>query len=99
MNPVTRWRRSRQGRPPAPRTRLRLEELETRLVPYSVTGNAWPAPDVITLSFMPDGTVLGSDGYNLIYSNMFATFNSHPGWTTSTWENEIIRAAQSWAQQ
>jgi hypothetical protein len=99
MRPVTRRRQSRPVRSPAPRTRLRVEELETRLVPYNVSGNAWPVPDVITLSFVPDGTVLGSDGTNLIYSNLFATFNSHPGWSTSTWQNEIIRAAQSWAQQ
>src|SRR5262249_39884497 len=99
MRPVTRRRQSRPVRSPAPRTRLRVEELETRLVPYSVSGNASPLPDVVTLSFVPDGTILGSGGTNLIYSNLFATFNSHPGWTTSTWQNEIIRAAQSWAQQ
>jgi hypothetical protein len=70
----------------------RLEELETRVVPYTLSGNAWPNPQLITLSFVPDGTNLGG-----VYSNLFATFNAK--WATSTWENQILKAAQTWAQQ
>src|SRR5262249_36635600 len=32
-----------------------------------------------------------------VYSNLFATFNAK--WATSTWENQILKAAQVWAQQ
>src|SRR5207248_3499465 len=39
--------RSRGRRAP-----LQLEALETRLVLYSVSGNAWPHPELITLSFI-----------------------------------------------
>jgi hypothetical protein len=73
--------------------------LESRLVPYSVSGNAWPNPQLVTISFVPDGTILGSNANGYIYSNLFATFNNHPGWTTATWEKQILRAAQAWAQQ
>jgi hypothetical protein len=69
-------------------------------VPYSATGNAWPNPQLVTLSFVPDGTVVASDSYgHPITSNLFATFNAHPGWTTATWQDQIIKAAQAWAQQ
>jgi Matrixin len=70
----------------------RLEELETRVVPYSLSGDAWPNPQLITLSFVPDGTNLGGPS-----SNMFAVFNAK--WATSAWENQILKAAQAWAQQ
>src|SRR6266404_8957839 len=76
-----------------PRARLQLEALETRLVPYSVTGNAWPNPQMITLSFVPDGTNLGG-----VPSNLFATFNSKFG-SPATWQNQFLKAAQVWAQQ
>jgi hypothetical protein len=76
---------------------LRVEELESRLVPSSVTGNAWPNPQLITLSFEPDGTVLGSNGTSYLYSNLFSA------WTrlgsVSRWQNEVLRAAQTWAAQ
>jgi len=83
--------------PPHP-VRPRVEELEARLVP-SGTGNAWPHQEVITLSFVPDGTILSAGIGGNITSNLFAKFNAHPGWTTDTWQHEIIRAAQTWAQQ
>jgi hypothetical protein len=91
--PMTRARSSKR-RPLVVRALPRVEQLETRVVPYSASGNAWPNPQLITLSFMPDGTNLGG-----ATSNLFATFNAHPGWTTSTWENQILKAAQLWAQQ
>jgi hypothetical protein len=82
---------SLRGRRPA-RAALAVETLETRLVPYSVSGNAWPHPQLVTISFVPDGTNLGG-----VSSNLFATFNAR--WATSVWENQILRAAQVWAQQ
>lgn len=78
--------------------RPRVEELETRLTP-TWSGNAWPHPELITISFVPDGTIIGAGTGGMIYSNLFAKFNAHPGWTTATWQNKIIAAAQSWAQQ
>jgi hypothetical protein len=71
---------------------LALETLEARVVPYAVTGNAWPHPNLVTISFVPDGTNLGG-----VSSNIFATFNAK--WSTSVWEGQILRAAQVWAQQ
>ncbi len=62
------------------------------MVPYSTSGNAWPHPELITLSFEPDGTNLGYP------SNLFATFNAKFG-SAATWENQILKAAQLWAQQ
>jgi predicted Zn-dependent protease len=61
-------------------------------VPYTISANAWPNPQVITISFEPDGTNLGGAS-----SNLFATFNAK--WATKTWENQILKAAQVWAQQ
>ncbi|HLJ98211.1 MAG TPA: DUF4214 domain-containing protein [Gemmataceae bacterium] len=72
---------------------LQLEALETRLVPYSISGDAWPSPQLITLSFMPDGTNMGG-----VQSNLFATFNAKFG-TPSVWQNQFLKAAQVWAQQ
>ena len=50
-------------------------------------------PAVITISFIPDGTNLG-----MAPSNLIGTFNNNPG-LNGRWQNEILRAAQSWAQQ
>ena len=48
--------------PPRPersrRTRLYLETLESRIVPYTNSGYLWPHPQLVTISFVPDGTVL-----------------------------------------
>src|SRR5437870_3752085 len=84
--------RRRVSRTPALRARLQLEALETRLVPYNVSGNAWPHPELITLSFMPDGTNLGG-----ATSNLFATLNAK--WSPSVWQYQFLKAAQAWAQQ
>ncbi len=83
--------RNRRRSAIAPRAHLCVESLESRLVPYSVSGNAWPNPQLVTLSFVPDGTNVGAA------SNLFATFNAK--WSTATWEAQILRAAQIWAQQ
>jgi hypothetical protein len=81
------------SRPPAPRARPELEALESRLVLYSVSGDAWPHPNLVRLSFEPDGTNLGG-----ATSNLFAVFNAKFG-SAATWENQILKAAQVWAQQ
>jgi len=82
----------RPPRPAARQARPQVETLESRLTPYAVSGNAWAHPELITLSFVPDGTNLGGAS-----SNLFATFNAR--WSTATWQGEILRAAQVWAQQ
>jgi hypothetical protein len=74
--------------------KLTVEPLETRLVPYSVSGNAWPHPQLVTISFEPDGTYLGAG----ISSNLFATFNGRFG-SPSAWQPWILAAAQQWAQR
>src|SRR5262249_48585982 len=84
-------RRHRWSREVARRVRLSVESLESRLAPYSVSGNAWPDPELITLSFMPDGTKLGG-----VTSNLYSAFNAK--WSQATWQSEILRAAQVWAQ-
>src|SRR4051794_13157203 len=76
---------------------LALEQLESRLAP-TASGNAWPAPQLITLSFVPDGTFVSTSGSSYVPSNLFANFNSRYG-STPAWENVILKAAQSWAQQ
>jgi hypothetical protein len=73
-----------------------LEELETRLAPYAATGNAWPEPQLITISFVPDGTLMTSGANGNVYSDLFAKFNAR--WPTQTWQDAIISAAQTWAQ-
>jgi hypothetical protein len=67
-------------------------------VPYAASGNCWLHPELITISFVPDGTVVAhnSSGGNII-SNLFATFNAR--WAQATWQNVILKAAQVWAQQ
>ena len=51
-----------------------VEGLESRVVLYSATGNAWMNPEIITINFVPDGTNLGRP----TTSNLQATFNSNP---------------------
>jgi hypothetical protein len=70
-----------------------VESLESRLVLFAASGNAWLNPSAITLSFMPDGTNLGGVG-----SNLFASFNANPK-LAGQWQGEILKAAQVWAQQ
>jgi hypothetical protein len=82
---------------------LRLEQLESRLVPSSAagssfgSGNFWPNPQLITISFVPDGTIIGQNSSGYIYSNLFATFNPRFG-SALAWQNQILKAAQTWAQ-
>ena len=60
---------------------------------YSATGNAWMNPEIIRISFVPDGTNLGG-----VTSNLQSTFNSNAN-LAGKWENVILQAAQTWAQQ
>src|SRR5690348_913929 len=67
-----------------------LEGLESRIVPYATSGNAWPQPELVTISFQPDGTDLGG-----ISSNLLASFNGAFG-SASAWQHAILKAAQTW---
>jgi hypothetical protein len=78
-------------RAPRRAVRLELEALESRTVPYTATGNAWPSSQLVTISFIPDGTDLGGPTSNLV-----STLNSRFG-SATTWENVILKAAQTWA--
>jgi hypothetical protein len=97
MSLVRRWVRTAQhtGRS---RRKNRVcpvfEGLESRVVLYSASGNAWPNPQMITISFMPDGTNLGGGET----SNLVSSFNSKAS-LNGKWENVILEAAQEWAQQ
>ncbi len=94
MRSLSQWNRSRVSRRSlASLTRLRIEELESRVVPYVTTNNLWANPQLVTISFEPDGTSLGTST-----SNLFSTFNAKFG-TAATWQNVILKAAQVWAQQ
>ena len=44
--------------------RLQVEALEARAVP-TASGNLWPHPELVTVSFVPDGTNLGGVTSNL----------------------------------
>lgn len=63
--------RTARPRPFVRRALPQIEPLESRVVPYSTSGNAWPNPQLITLSFVPDGTNLGG-----VTSNLFSSFNA-----------------------
>jgi hypothetical protein len=80
------------------RFRPQLEALESRVVPYALAGDVWAQPQLITISFVPDGTVVGSTGGSYIRSNLCDTFNAKFG-SPSVWQNQILKAAQVWAQQ
>ncbi|MGL4424576.1 MAG: matrixin family metalloprotease, partial [Gemmataceae bacterium] len=71
------------------RSALRLENLEDRTTPASF-GRPWVHNNSITLSFVPDGTLV--DG---VPSNLNAAMNGD-GLSTSTWQREVLRAVQSW---
>jgi hypothetical protein len=69
---------------------LFLEPLEDRLVPYVLSGYTWANPNV-SVSFMPDGTLI-SGSYP---SNLFAVYNA--AYPQATWQHEVARALQVWA--
>jgi hypothetical protein len=80
------------------RVRLEVESLEVRIVPYALSGGAWPHPEMVTISFVPDGTIVGTTNTGYAYSNLFAKMNARFG-SPATWEALILRGAQSWAAQ
>jgi hypothetical protein len=84
---------------PSPTTQRRpsLETLESRIAPYAAMG-AWPSPQLITISFVPDGTPLSSSPGGPITSNLFSVFDAKFG-SASVWQNLFLKAAQTWAQQ
>src|SRR5208337_3081898 len=69
--------------------RPRLEELEDRVLLYATTGNQWAKPNLVTISFMPDGTSIGG-----VPSNLQATLNAH--FATAAWQAQIADAAAVW---
>src|SRR5438093_7122852 len=71
--------------------RLFAERLEDRDVPATF-GLAWPDPQHLTVSFVPDGTSANGGA-----SGLFQTFNAAA--PTSVWQAEILRAFQTWAAQ
>jgi len=66
-----------------------LERLEDRDL-LATWGMAWPNPQHATVSFVPDGTAIGS-----AQSNLFQTLNSQA--PNSVWETTILQAIKTWA--
>jgi hypothetical protein len=66
-----------------------LELLEDRVTP-TTTGLPWPDPTHLSLSFVPDGTLI-----NGTPNNLFALLN--PLGPASTWQQTILQAVQTWA--
>lgn len=60
---------------------------------YVNTGNAWPHPELVTISFVPDGSDRGD-----VKSNLFAYWCQR-GVSASTWQGVVAKAAQFWANQ
>ncbi len=73
--------------------RAPAETLEQRVLLYATSGNAWPNSELVTISFMPDGTDLGG-----VASNLQSTLTTRFG-SAAAWQNQILKAAQFWAQQ
>jgi hypothetical protein len=72
------------------RCRPAVEPLEDRLVPYALSGYQWANPNV-SVSFMPDGTLISSS----YPSNLFGVYNA--AYPQATWQREVARALQVWA--
>jgi len=73
----------------APASRLHLEQLEERTVP--ATFNVpWPDAPELTLSFAPDGTDAAGQP-----SALFRALGAQL--PTGAWEEEVLRAFQTWA--
>lgn len=90
---LTRTQPNRLSRGARSKSRSKLETLESRILLYTTSGNAWPNSELITISFMPDGTDLGG-----ATSDLQATMNAKFG-SPAIWQNQILKAAQYWAQQ
>ena len=68
-----------------------LESLEGRSLPAQF-GVPWHDAIHLSVSFMPDGTPIGSDR-----SDLFRTLNAEQ--TPTVWQRQILRAFQNWAIQ
>jgi predicted Zn-dependent protease len=79
-----------QARPECCRVRPTLEPLEDRVVPYNLSGLAWPSGD-ISVSYIPDGT-----DFNNYPSQLFSNLNAVA--PTAAWQREFARALQTWAE-
>jgi hypothetical protein len=69
--------------------RFALEALEDRTVP-SVFNVPWSDPTHLTLSFAPDGTLIGGQS-----SRLFATLDAQQ--PEAAWQTTVMRAVQAWA--
>src|SRR5262249_48414746 len=71
---------------------LNCEQLEPRLVMYSLTGFSWPSATASNLSYsyVPDGT--STEGYT---SSLFSLLDATA--PRDVWQREFARALQSWA--
>src|SRR5262245_28883920 len=88
---LRRWFPAGRGRSTrSPHRHLVLEALEERLVPYALSGYTWANPNV-SVSLMPDGTLISSS----YASSLFAVYNA--AYPQATWQREIARALQVWA--
>ena len=70
------------------RARLNLEQLETRIVPYTTVGGSWIHAQLITISFEPDGDTID---YNFVN-----VFHIGDGKVTEAWgmtENDAVTDA------
>ena len=67
-----------------------VEGLEDRIVPYALTGYQWGSTTV-TASFMPDGSTTNTGATTNLFSTLDASFS------TETWQRELARALQTWA--
>ncbi|HZW29797.1 MAG TPA: matrixin family metalloprotease [Isosphaeraceae bacterium] len=79
---------------PATRSRAvrpRLEGLEDRVLLYAATGTRWPDSNLVTYSFMPDGTSIGG-----VPSNLQHTLNA--SFPTATWQAQITKALAAWEE-
>lgn len=70
-------------------TKLNLLSLEKRDLPATF-GIPWQDGSQVTLSFVPDGTLVGTEP-----STLYAML----GTNTQAWQTEILRAFQTWAVQ
>ncbi len=73
------------------RSRPTVEGLEGRILLYATSGAAWPHPNLITYSIVPDGTNVA--GYA---SNLVQTFDAK--WSLATWVDVFAQAAAVWQQ-
>lgn len=70
---------------------LQVEQLEDRLTP-SQFGIAWPDPQHLTLSFVPDGTTaVGQTKTSALFQTLDAQM------PREVWQSAILKAFQTWA--